>query len=165
MCLIVWAESARPEPKYLMNAVKQHPHGVGVAWKEEGRLRFKKDFTHDEMLEFAATMPLGYIMHFRKASVGGLDANLIHPFIVSKTSPIMSEGDATALLFHNGHWPNWNNVILNHLTRHNILPKGVWSDTRAIAYLTAFHGVELLKMLPGKFIVATRKRISIWGAQ
>lgn len=163
MCLIIYAKSARPAERHLLNAFSHHPHGIGMAWKADGKLNFTKDLKLEEVISLNATMPPGYVIHFRKSSIGGVNKDLIHPFIVSNQSPLRQSGEAKALLFHNGHWPDWERVMLNHLNKSTLLPKGVWSDSRAIAILLAIHGPDILRLLPGRFVLAKEDQISLWG--
>lgn len=154
MCLIIVSKTARPKEEYIRNGMLNHPDGVGVAWHEKGEVYYKKNLTEDEAVKMAAELPIGYVMHFRWASVGGKDKSLVHPFPVSKDVPLLDEGKAKSVVFHNGTWSAWDNVLVNHLSSRVTLPRGKWSDTRAIAFLVHVHGKGILKLLEsaGKFI-------------
>lgn len=155
MCLIIATRTGRPKEEYIRNGFSNHPDGTGIAWHENGEVHYKKNLTVDEAIKMAAELPVGYIIHFRWASVGGKDKSLIHPFPIRKDVPLAESGTAKSVLFHNGHWEQWNNVLVNHLSSRITLPRGKWSDTRAIAFLVSVHGQGILKLIEsaGKFIV------------
>lgn len=165
MCLIIYAKDARPKPEYIENGFSNHPDGTSIAWQEGDFIHYKKDITLEECKKMAAELPLGYVIHCRWASVGGKDKSLIHPFPVRKDVPLRVEGKTKRVLFHNGHWNDWSNVLVNHLTSRVLLPKGKWSDTRAISFLVSVHGNNVLNLLSkaGKFVVMSSARTSTFG--
>lgn len=167
MCLLICASKNRIPEASLRNGNSNHPHGIGVAWHiEDGTVEYKKNITIDEAIEFSKTLPLGHCFHFRYASVGGEDKNLVHPFPISKDVRLVQEGIDKAVLFHNGHFSDWNPLLINHLSTRLTLPKGKWSDTRAIAFLVSIHGTAILDLLgakAGKFIVMTELENFFFG--
>jgi hypothetical protein len=171
MCLIVFARDARPEPEHLENGASSNSHGTGIAWKENGYLRYEKGLDTKEVIKMSKALPLGFVIHFRIASAGGTDEKLIHPFPVRLDVPLKQKGKSNKLLFHNGHWSPWKEMLVNHLSPKIVLPDGVWSDTRAIALLTAIHGPAFLKVLTegkigygaGKFVLMTPAKTKIYG--
>jgi hypothetical protein len=65
--------------------------------------------------------------------------------------PLDLEGVAPAVLFHNGHWNDWDKVIFNAGIRHRFpVPNGDWSDSRAMAWLAFYFSVNLLDIGLGK---------------
>lgn len=166
MCLIIYAKNGRPTEEALENGATNHPDGAGIAWREGDFVHFKKDVSTEEIKRMAAELPLGYVIHFRWASVGGKDKSLIHPFPVRRDVPLKQEGKTKRVLFHNGHWADWNTVLVNHLTSRIQLPKGKWSDTRAIAFLVSVHGNNILNLLSkaGRFIVMSSTRTVALGS-
>lgn len=165
MCLIIYAKDNRPKPEYIANGARSNSDGIGIAWRENDYLRYRKGLSVEETVELAATLPLDYTIHFRMASIGGKSERLIHPFPVRLDVPLKKEGKANKLLFHNGHWSDWEKVLLNNLSYRVSLPDGIWSDTRALALLTAIHGKGFLQLLGGynKFILMTPKSSSVIG--
>jgi hypothetical protein len=160
MCLIIATKTGRPTEEYIRNGFANHPHGTGVAWHEGGEVHYKKNLTLEESIKLAAELPMGYVMHFRWASVGGPDKSLVHPFPIAKDVPLLEEGKAKSVLFQNGHWDQWNNVLVNHLSSRVTLPRGKWSDTRAIAFLVSVHGSGILKLIEsaGRFVVMVKDK-------
>lgn len=165
MCLIIHAKENRPKPDYIANGARTNSDGIGIAWREEGYLRYRKGLSIDETVELAATLPLDYVIHFRMASIGGKSEKLIHPFPIRLDVPLKQQGKSNKLLFHNGHWADWEKTLLNNLSYRITLPDGIWSDTRALALLTALHGKGFLQLLGGdnRFILMTAKSTSAIG--
>lgn len=108
MCLIAYRRvhpgkrgSNIPE-SVIETALKRHPDGFGVSWREGGKLLHAKyapahaqDFrTHLRTLDKHAGIE--YVAHFRFATHGPKDAEHAHPYIY--TDP--EEGEV--LVFHNG---------------------------------------------------------------
>lgn len=168
MCLIVYCKEARPKEEHLENGERSNSHGTGIAWKENGYLRYEKGLDIKETKKMAASLPLGFVIHFRIASVGGKEEQLIHPFPVRLDAPLQQRGKSNKLLFHNGHWSEWKTALLNHLSPKIVLPDGIWSDTRAIALLTAIHGKPFLKVIAndnhaGRFVLMTPAKTTLLG--
>jgi hypothetical protein len=91
-----------------------------------------------------------FVAHFRIASIGGVKPELTHPFIVDSEVPLPLEGRTQGqVLFHNGHWSNWNEKCLEAAIRANVrLPEeGPWSDTRGMAFLVSLYGKGVMDML------------------
>jgi hypothetical protein len=88
---------------------------------------------------------------------------------VRKDVPLKQRGRANKLLMHNGHWSQWKEALLNHLSPRITMPDGIWSDTRAIALITSLHGVAFLKKLnegssfAGKFALMTPGHTTLVG--
>lgn len=164
MCLIIASRTGRPKEEYIRNGFANHPDGTGIAWFEKDGVHYKKGLTVEETITMSKELPVGYVIHFRWASVGGKDKSLIHPFPISKDVILRPEGTAKSVLFHNGHWDSWNNVLVNHLSSRLVLPTGKWSDTRAIAFLVSIHGTPFLNLLDvGKFIVMANGKQYAFG--
>jgi len=170
MCLIIYSKSGRPKQEYIENGEASNDDGTGIAWIENGYLRYIKGIDLKETIKLSQELPLGYIIHFRMASIGGVDPQLIHPFPVNVHVPLQQKGKANKLLFHNGHWHSWKQHLMDHLSPKVILPEGKWSDTRAIALLTAIHGKNFLRTIAdgqagwaGKFALMTPSKTTLIG--
>jgi hypothetical protein len=146
-------------------AWKQNDHGGGVAWRESGIVKWKKDLTFTEMQDHVKGMPLPYIAHFRIASQGGRAPSLCHPFEVSKTTTDRLSGRSkTGVVFHNGTWGTWRNTIMEAAIRTGLkLPDGPWSDTRAMAFLTSIYGEAILDIINEKTVLFGPRTIKIFG--
>lgn len=154
MCVIMVTEELRPTPEMVRKAWNANPHGFGIAWYEQdgktSYVRWQKGVTKvEEALALCANTPLPYVAHFRVASVGGVKDVLTHPFIVSKTSPLMLKGRTRGcLLFHNGHWGVWAERALEAAINSNsLIPSGDWSDSRAMAWMISIYGPGFMEFL------------------
>ena len=56
-------------------------------------------------------LPDEIVIHFRWASVGGVDADLCHPFPVTRKAETDLFGTAEAVLFHNGTWGAYDEAL------------------------------------------------------
>ncbi len=122
--------------EYLHEMNKDNPHGGGVAWLENGFIRFERGLDDAAIWDLqqngALTYP--YFLHFRWATHGGVVPQLTHPFPVGPRA-LFGElsGYATSVFMHNGVW----NGYAAHL--HKVLaPKALVdaaSDTAVAAYL------------------------------
>jgi hypothetical protein len=159
MCVIcVCSENVRPTEDQVKRMWNHNDHGGGVAWREGGRIHWKKGITKvEEMIELSQTMPFPFVQHFRIASIGGKKAELTHPFVVptgdedhSRSLELSGDTDGT-VIFHNGHWSAWDHELFAGCQRgkHQV-PRGPWSDSRAMAWLYRYYGVGFLDALPNQ---------------
>lgn len=166
MCVILIASEVRPTEEMVQKAWNANDDGAGIAWRENGEVHFEKGIMEvDRIKELIATVPLPFVAHFRIASVGGIDPQLTHPFLVSKTAPLTLKGKTKgAVLFHNGHWGAWNDKALDAAIHSNTeVPDGVWSDTRAMAWLTSIYGANFMELLPSqKGVLLTPKNTKVF---
>ena len=120
--------------------------GFGAAWidKDTGLVKFLKvtDKEVDKYVDWRPPRP--YIFHFRIATVGESVPELCHPFIVSKKSELKVSGNARQVLFHNGHWHDWNTWLGITFSGIGKLPSGAYSDSRTMALLLAHYGKDAL---------------------
>lgn len=161
MCVIAIVKN-KINQETLLKCWQTNSDGMGVAWFEKGLVKWKKGLVFYEMSDLIKTIGPPYVIHFRKASVGGINTELTHPFIISPASEIEKEGTNKMLLFHNGHFDNYNifqSCLGIHLT-------GPVSDSRVIASVVSKRGYNLLKILGeqgNKFTVMTNKKIKLFG--
>ena len=72
MCVIFLAQSTRPTAEMITAGFTANRDGGGMAWRDpdsEGQVQWHKGLTLEEMLQYADTLPLPYVMHFRVASL------------------------------------------------------------------------------------------------
>lgn len=155
MCVILIAPNDRPCPEMVEAAYLTNEKGAGAAWREDGRVHWKKGLLSlEEMQELAVNLPLPYVLHFRIPTCGGARKDLAHPFPIDPTLPNTLEGDTDGfVLFHNGHWTRWRESMLE--TVHNTsckLPNGKWSDSRAMAWSASIYGLSYLDLLDEKYV-------------
>jgi hypothetical protein len=165
MCVIAIVETKRPTEYMVQRMWEQNSHGGGVAWREDGQVKWKKGLNLADMKQLAGALPLPYILHFRIASVGGAKKELTHPFAVDDflQSSLALEGSTKGgVLFHNGHWNDWFGELLRTaaLYREQV-PTGVYSDTRAMAWMTSHYGQGFLDALDEKTVILTPDDLSV----
>lgn len=161
MCIIFASSDgySRPTLEELELAEQYNPDGIGLAYfKGRGTTEFKSTdvkaaYVHKRML--VDEFPL--LIHFRKASVGPVCNDLCHPFKLFNGGQLM----------HNGHIPErtWQALLMT--TDMRKLPKGPWSDSRAIAYVVNyFKNLNILEMFAetSRFATLDRKNgITYYG--
>jgi len=164
MCVILICEKKKPSREILEKCEIANPDGGGLAWRESGMILWKKGLTADEIADIIQRIPLPFVIHFRLATVGGKIPALCHPFPVSFSSSTFLTGKAKKVLFHNGHYLGWKEDMKNTIFKKNQkLPFGPWSDSRALAYLTASWGEGYLDLLEEKICVFSPSKIKLWG--
>ena len=157
MCVVlICPPKQRPDLTILRACHAANPHGAGVAWRDKRRIHWRKALTPGEVNHLIQKVPGEVIIHFRWASVGGVEPLLCHPFPVTAEAALGYEGVCKSVLFHNGTWGNWESAqeIIGELD-------GPMSDSRAVAALVHHKGTKPLKRLPGRRAVMTSKEISL----
>jgi hypothetical protein len=166
MCVILVCpdETLRPDRAVLDACHASNPHGAGVAWREGGRVRWMKNLEPDDLEALLPELPDEIVIHFRWASVGGVDADLCHPFPVTRKAETDLFGTADAVLFQNGTWGAYD-VALRRLTteRGKRIPRGPMSDTRAAALCAHVHGRRVLSKLPGRWVWMDGTQTRLYG--
>jgi hypothetical protein len=163
MCVIITSPDTktRPSLETLRLCEARNPHGSGVAFLQNGKAQFIKGLSADTIDELLAIIDGPAVVHFRIATVGGKVAELCHPFPISPSAPLKQYGQASAVLFHNGHWPDWSDAA-------KLLKlDGPVSDTRVAAVAIHHQGrpfiKHLLKQSAGRFVIFSRKGVERFG--
>ena len=147
-------------------AFDANKEGAGVAWREEGCVRWKKGLELDEVKQLCQTLPIPYVAHFRIASTGGKRRSLCHPFPIEHNVSLSLEGKTNGnVLFHNGHWGKWKETVLEATLKMSTakIPTGKWSDTRAIAWMVSHYGLGILEFIDEKCCVFGVKELEVFG--
>lgn len=180
MCVMFNIHSAFPSDALLELAQEKHPDGIGVAWPAKGgkTVNFKRGMDLPQLKKLLPKLsPGGTVIHFRKASVGGVVRELTHPFLLEPGSPVHKmEGETPGVLFQNGTWNTWNEELKNSLyntgEKIRYIPGDPWSDARALAYLVEKHGELVMRWLSLKEMMrvlilwpreGSKYDRSIWG--
>lgn len=165
MCVIFVVENARPSPQMVYKAWQRNDHGGGVAWREDGKVYWKKGLKLAEMHEACQQLPMPYVAHFRIASQGGVRPDLCHPFEISRSPSIALEGTTEdRVLFHNGDWDKWQDWALSTAYRTGEpIPAGKWSDSRAIAWIGSIYGPGFFEFLPEKLAIMGPNSLEVFG--
>jgi hypothetical protein len=159
MCVVlICPPKQRPDLTILRACHAANPHGAGVAWRDKRRIHWRKALTPGEVNHLIQQVHGEVIIHFRWASVGGVEPLLCHPFPVTAEAALGYEGLCKSVLFHNGTWGNWESAqeIIGDLD-------GPMSDSRAVAALVHHKGSKPLKKLPGRWAIMHAKEIELFG--
>lgn len=155
MCVIFYVTDKRPTEIMIDKAWNYNPDGAGVAYRavKDGKkvVKWKKGIEDvKEVHELCAKLPTPFIVHFRHASVGGVTPELTHPFPISHKSSLFLEGETPGyVLFHNGDWKEWAYTVKEAALKSGVhVPRGICSDTRAMAWLSSIYGVGFMQFLP-----------------
>ncbi|RYD61715.1 MAG: hypothetical protein EOP83_16370 [Verrucomicrobiaceae bacterium] len=151
----------RPDREILAACHEANPHGAGVAWREDGEVRWSKGLDVDELENLIADLSGEIVIHFRWASVGGVTPKLCHPFPITACATTRLSGHARAVLFHNGTWGRWRET-LRRMPRHRT-PAGLLSDSRVAASVVDLCGMDVLDRLPGRWVIFDRDFTEIYG--
>lgn len=171
MCVIMLAQKVRPTEEMIQKAWDANDDGAGIAWRQldskgNPEVHFEKGLMEiDRVKELCAKLPLPYVVHFRVASVGGVKPTLTHPFPISKDASLLLAGRTKGgVLFHNGHWADWNSKALEAaIHSNNQIPIGDWSDTRAMAWMISIYGPGFMEFLPTqRGVYFTPKRLDLF---
>lgn len=162
MCVIlVCPEGVRPDPDTVAACHEINPHGIGLAWRSGGLVHWVKGLDLAGLLERLGDVPGEAVIHFRWASVGEVCPQLCHPFPVTAQAVTRLSGQVRSLLFHNGTWPRWREMLRMMPRSHQ--PRGVLSDTRVAAALVNLSGPGVLSRLPGRWVVFGPDATSLHG--
>ena len=165
MCVILIAQQVRITEEVVRAAFAANPDGAGLAYRDGGKVKWRKGFSLDEIIKENAALPLPYILHFRISTIGGRALDLTHPFPVDPQVSTDIEGETkTGVLFHNGHWNEWRRETYDAAKQYRIkLPRGRWSDTRGLAFVAALRGLGALDMIDQRVVVLSPGDLDFFG--
>ncbi len=166
MCVIFVVDKDRPTPEMVSKAFDVNSKGGGVAWREKDVVKWVKGLDEDGMQKFAKKLPIPFLMHFRKDTVGGDSMPMTHPFVVDKNSSIALNGQTnTYVMMHNGTWHPWKEKVLEAAVRSNTpMPGGRWSDSRAMAFVASIYGIGALEVIDERSAVLSPTDIQVFGS-
>lgn len=165
MCVIlVCPKNVRPTPEVLFACDGANPHGAGMAWRSKGRVHWLKNASVSDLLRELPKIRGEVVIHFRWASVGGVDARLCHPFPVTPRANVSLSGNADAVLFQNGTWHGYRDALARlEEVRKKPLPTVPMSDTRAAALVVHTTGPDVLEKLPSRWVWMSAKETKLFG--
>ena len=85
MCILIASiDGELPTLAELIECERANPHGIGIAWAEDGRLVVRKAMSLAEFLPMLFDKPdiSPYVLHFRYATHGEVGLDNCHPFTV-----------------------------------------------------------------------------------
>jgi len=164
--VIFVADKTRPSDEMVTKGFDANPSGAGIAWRQDGLVFWEKGLDVEEVKEYARTMPLPYVLHFRIPSCGDSSQALCHPFPIDIKAPLDLSGKTKgSVLFHNGHWGQWKAMGIEASVRRNVkIPGGKWTDTRAMAWIAAHYGTGILEFIDEKAVVMSVEDVEIFGS-
>ncbi len=163
MCVIVAMESKIPSLETLKLCEKKNPHGGGISWVHKDKVHFKKGIQAEEIHSIAVEFGPPCIAHFRISTVGGVPKSLAHPFPIQKVMTDDLEGEASSVLFHNGHWKDWEEECYRMvLAKGANFTDGDWSDSKAMAWLTACSHHSFLGFLKSQRVAIQTPKTRIY---
>ena len=139
MCIIIHREKGNVPNAILESNRHRNPDGFGIAWRENGSLKWQK-FAPSEYGPFHQLLKnldrdgtTEYVAHYRLATHGKPSQELSHPFEYE------DEAEGTVLVFHNGIIPistpkdeSDTRYFVNRILKQ--LPSGWWHNP-ALVYL------------------------------
>lgn len=159
MCVVCIVDNTRPTDKMVAQMYQANKYGAGIAWREKQKLkgkkaeesvvRWKKGLDLEEIQELVRTLPIPFIAHFRIPSCGPDVKELNHPFPITEGAEMYLDGVIPGwVLFHNGTWHRWKDMLFDSCLKAGIkIPKGPWSDTRAMALVVKKLGLHALEFI------------------
>lgn len=169
MCTIAVCDKRKLTDDELNKCFRSDSDGAGFAYPRDGKVYYAKGFmTVDELRQWYGIIPKDtpHVVHFRTHTSGGKSADLTHPYLVSKTSPLRQSGVTShKVLFHNGVVSNWKELMVSfYAAKGRKIPTGPWSDTRFAAVLLEHLGEEVFSLLTGRWVtVAKTGEIHLYG--
>lgn len=164
MCVIIASNKRKAPIDWLEKAVEKNKDGNGLAWVENGKVRFVKSMTLEPIKAIYERIEPPYVFHARIATQGGTNLKLCHPFPITQGVPLVSEGTAPAVFFHNGNHNSWEDMCRDAVLRWRLKwPDGPWSDSRAMAWLCFHFGTNFADLLDQKIAILNHKRVRIYG--
>lgn len=134
MCLIIISEEKFPSQELFEAANEANDDGIGIAWREGNEVLWDKGIDLDELKYYQFWTKPPWVFHFRVRTHGPIGSALCHPFSIDKRASTDQFGKAEAVLFHNGVYTEALKMMDSFKQQK---PKGVWSDTRAMAWLAS----------------------------
>lgn len=165
MCVIFIADKERPTGEMVEKAYSRNPKGAGIAWRENGFVKWRKGLTLEEIQPLIEAAPFPFIAHFRVDTCGGDSKEMTHPFAVDVNSPLFLSGRTKGyMMFHNGHWGPWKDRLLDTVIKSGKpLPGGRWTDSRAMAFVAAVYGVGALELIDEKSVALSPTDLQVYG--
>ena len=165
MCVIlVCPPKVRPAIDVLRACHAANPHGAGVGWRQSGKVHWQKNLGPEEVGQLIGKLDGELVIHFRWASVGGVQPQLCHPFPVDRGASTKLEGKAARLLFHNGTWPGHKSALEFVEAKQKRKVGGPLSDSRVIALLVDhLRDNSVLQHIDGRFVLYSAKTTKLYG--
>ena len=168
MCVIAIAEDKRIESDDVARMYETNNAGAGIAWRHKGQIIWRKGLNLQEIKDLCAALPLPYVAHFRIPTCGGPYSGLCHPFPITEDVSLELQGKTDGeVLFHNGHWTQWKDVVLKAIIESGgkiKTPYGRWSDSRALAFMAHHFNYSIVELIDERVAIFGPKVLQIFGS-
>ncbi len=160
MCLLIASPNKFPSTEILSLGANQNADGAGIAWIKikngQPIVAWEKGLELSDILKFKDKINGPHLIHFRLSTIGGKNEKLCHPFAIGEEANHEIRGEADSVLAHNGNWASFSRELLTVLNDEIVLPKGPWSDSRAMAWLAHKKGLPFLQTLNEKIAILNK---------
>jgi hypothetical protein len=165
MCVIlICPPGVRPDGDVVEACHAANPHGAGVAWREGKEVRWSKNLDPAGVMDALRTAKGEAVVHFRWASVGGVNPRLCHPFPVDRAAATKLEGAARRVLFHNGTWAGYRDALAHIEQKQKRTIAGAISDSRVMALLVDhLRKPEVLGDVEGRWVLFSSRETRVFG--
>ena len=137
---------------------------VDRGWRRGDKVHWQKNLGPEEVGQLIGKLDGELVIHFRWASVGGVQPQLCHPFPVDRVSSTKLEGKAARLLFHNGTWSGHKSALEFVEAKQKRKVGGPLSDSRVIALLVDhLRDNSVLQHIDGRFVLYSAKTTKLYG--
>jgi predicted glutamine amidotransferase len=174
MCIIAYTEKRSLTKKEFNECWKSNPDGFGMAYSKDGKLYVHKGIMKldEAWSKYIEVKKHRVVMHFRIKTAGAICPELTHPFIISDTSPTLTNFATgnNQIVFHNGCIWGWEKDCFEFLLAKEKGGKvtGHMSDSRFVALqmnnVKRKDRFDFLNKLSGKFVLMDHKTITLVGA-
>jgi predicted glutamine amidotransferase len=117
MCIIAYTEKRSLTKKEFNECWKSNPDGFGMAYSKDGKLYVHKGIMEldEAWSKYIEVKKHRVVMHFRIKTAGAICPELTHPFIISDTSPTLTNFATgnNQIVFHNGCIWGWEKIALS----------------------------------------------------
>lgn len=121
MCIIITCDAGR-RPSYdtILNSFAANPDGAGLAWIEGGSVQTSKGyFDSYDYMQAIDNVPKDspLLLHMRIGTSGGYDADVTHPFPITKSVDVLHALDVSCpiAVAHNGVLP-YKGDVARHIS-------------------------------------------------
>ncbi|MEM2941615.1 MAG: hypothetical protein QW304_08735 [Thermoproteota archaeon] len=155
MCVIIYGPLKNLPEEVFKKCFQANPHGAGLAWRENKKIKFEKGFMKLEpLLEKIHRLPnTEMVVHFRLRSSGPAGPEMTHPFIIGKNPTPLKGVTELSVLFHNGTLSGFGSTTI--------------SDTAEFAQwlseIPERHWVKILELTQDKFVLLSKSKTVLVG--
>ena len=166
MCVIVAVTKKLPSLETLKSCQSANSHGAGYAWIAGKTIHYVREIQDIEQhYDHLKKLRLPILIHFRLASIGGIDPKLTHPFPIEEGVPLRRQGTTRiGVVAHNGNWTEFKEKAMLAILARGLKPLSEpVSDTRYIAWFLYYFGLDFASLIGEKLAILTPKGLKLYG--